>query len=41
MPKRKVLPTNPPQVEYTLTGKGTALKPIFDLLNLWHEKYHA
>ncbi|WP_246177032.1 hypothetical protein [Lactococcus hircilactis] len=24
-----------------MTGKGTALKPIFDLLNLWHEKYHA
>lgn len=37
---REVFPTSPPQVEYTLSQKGLALKPIFKLLNEWHTEYY-
>lgn len=38
---REVLPTNPPQVEYTLTDKGLALKPIFDSFNHWYSEFNS
>lgn len=36
---REVFPTNPPQVEYTLTEKGKALKIVFTSVGEWIEKY--
>ena len=36
---RKVYPVVPPKVEYSLTEKGSELKPIFDLLNEYGNKY--
>ena len=36
---RKVYPVIPPKVEYSLTEKGSELKPIFDLLNEYGNKY--
>ena len=37
--KRKVYPVVPPRVEYSLTKKGEDLKPIFDLMKNFGEKY--
>ena len=36
---RKVYPVVPPKVEYSLTKKGSELKPIFDLMNEYGNKY--
>ena len=36
---RKVLPTNPPQVEYRLTEKGTALRKVTEGMKNWGEEY--
>ena len=36
---RKVYPVVPPKVEYSLTNKGSELKPIFDLMNEYGNKY--
>ena len=36
---RKVLPTSPPQVEYTLTEKGLALKSIVEEMKKWNKIY--
>lgn len=36
---RKVLPTNPPQVEYRMTEKGTALRKIVEEMKSWGEKF--
>ena len=33
--KKEILPTSPPQVEYSLTGKGEALKTIIAQLGQW------
>lgn len=32
---KKVFPTNPPQVQYSLTEKGRTLKPIIGQLEEW------
>ena len=36
---RKVYPVVPPKVEYSLTKKGSELKPIFDLMYEYGNKY--
>ena len=36
---RKEYPQVPPKVEYSLTKKGSELKPIFDLMNEYGNKY--
>lgn len=37
---RKVLPTNPPQVEYKLTDKGNALRNITEEMKKWDLMYN-
>ncbi|MEY8737068.1 winged helix-turn-helix transcriptional regulator [Lactobacillus sp. AN1001] len=36
---RKVLPTNPPQVEYTITEKGLALSKVVTAMKKWYQIY--
>lgn len=36
---RKVLPTNPPQVEYRMTEKGNALRKIVEEMKNWEERF--
>lgn len=36
---RKVYPTIPPKVEYTLSRKGKSLAPLICALNTWGKKY--
>ncbi|MDR0300403.1 MAG: helix-turn-helix transcriptional regulator [Streptococcaceae bacterium] len=36
---RKVLPTNPPQVEYRMTEKGMALRKIVEEMKNWDKKF--
>ncbi|CBL90708.1 MULTISPECIES: winged helix-turn-helix transcriptional regulator [Leuconostoc] len=36
---RKVIPTNPPQVEYRMTEKGTSLRKIAKEMKSWGEKF--
>lgn len=37
--KRTVYPVVPPKVEYSMTEKGNALKPIIDLMRDYGKKY--
>lgn len=37
--KRKVFPTIPPTVEYSLTEKGRKLEPILKALHEWGEEF--
>lgn len=36
---RKVLPTNPPQVEYIITEKGLALSKVVTAMKKWYQIY--
>jgi len=36
---RTVYPEVPPRVEYTLTEKGRALRPIFEAMSAWGERW--
>jgi DNA-binding HxlR family transcriptional regulator len=37
--RRVIYPEIPPRVEYFLTEKGEALKPVFSALRVWGDKY--
>lgn len=39
--KRKVYPTVPPKVEYTLTAQGRKVIPVIKKLRDWGIKYHT
>ena len=36
---RTEYPQVPPKVEYSLSEKGKALMPIFDMFDTWYQKY--
>lgn len=36
---RRVFPETPPHVEYTLTEKGEELRPIFEAMKAWGNKW--
>ena len=36
---RTVFPEIPPRVEYSLTGQGRALFPVFDAIRVWGVQY--
>jgi DNA-binding HxlR family transcriptional regulator len=39
--KRTVIPETPVRVEYSLTEKGEALRPIFIAVNHWANQWHT
>jgi len=38
---RRAYPEVPPRVEYSLSELGKTLKPVFDSMQAWGEKYQA
>ena len=38
---RRVYAEVPPRVEYSLSGMGKTLKPVFDSMQAWGENYQA